>query len=94
MTPQKQLPLCIGLLLWLNGPAQKTFSSIFEVSADAAIINPLLTASCQMPEDKDGNVTFGQASPFALADKFHYDTTKKMNFHIATHWFCFMPIQS
>jgi hypothetical protein len=87
MTPQKQLPLCIGLLLWLNGPAQKTF----EFSADTAIIN---TASCQMPEDKDGNVTFGQASPFALADKFHYDTTKKMNFHIATHWFCFMPIQS
>jgi len=89
MTPQKQLPLCIGLLLWLNGPAQKTFSSIFEVSADAAIINPLLTASCQMPEDKDGNVTFGQVSPFARAD----NTTKKMNFHISTYWFRFMPIQ-
>jgi len=90
MTPLTQLPLYIGLLLWLNAPSQKTF----EVSADTAIINTLTTASCQMPEDKDGNVTFGQASPFALADKFHYDTTKKMNFHIATHWFCFMPIQS
>ena len=82
MTPQKQLPLCIGLLLWLNGPAQKTF----EFSADTAIIN---TASCQMPEDKDGNVTFGQVSPFALAD----NTTKRMNFHISTYWFRFMPIQ-
>jgi len=85
MTPLKQPPLCIGLLLWLNAPAQKTF----EVSADIAIINTLPTASCQIPEDKDGNVTFGQVSPFARVD----NTTKKMNFHISTYWFRFMPIQ-
>jgi len=85
MTPLKQPPLCIGSLLWLNAPAQKTF----EVSADIAIINTLPTASCQIPEDKDGNVTFGQVSPFARAD----NTTKKMNFHISTYWFRFMPIQ-
>jgi len=85
MTPLTQLPLYIGLLLWLNAPSQKTF----EVSADTAIINTLTTASCQMPEDEDGNVTFGQVSPFARAD----NTTKKMNFHISTYWFRFMPIQ-
>ena len=85
MTPLTQLPLYIGLLLWLNAPSQKTF----EVSADTAIINTLTTASCQMPEDEDGNVTFGQVSPFALAD----NTTKRMNFHISTYWFRFMPIQ-
>ena len=84
--------LFIWLALWTflsQAIAQDNLPPVYEITTDTALKNILPDAYWQLLEDKDGTLSYEQVSKFPVADKFHYDTAKKINFQIPTYWFRF-----
>ena len=82
----------IWLALWIffsQTMAQANFPPIYEITTDTVLKNILPCAYWQLLEDKDRTLSFEKVSKFPVADKFHYDTEKKINFQIHTYWFRF-----
>ena len=77
------------LLLCTKSGAQNLLPHVFEISSDTALVDTLPAGNWQILEDEGGRLTFEEISKSPVAEKFHYDTAKKINFQIATYWFRF-----
>jgi signal transduction histidine kinase len=82
-----------GLLMFLCSSviaiAQNNLPPVFEIRSDTALVDTLPNKYWQMLEDKNGSLAFEQVSKSSLTNKFHYDTSKKINYDVPFYWFRF-----
>ena len=69
--------------------AQNNFPPVFEIKTDTVLSEILPNIYWQMLEEKDQKMNFEEVSNFPVAERFHYDSARKINFQIPTYWFRF-----
>jgi two-component system, NtrC family, sensor kinase len=69
--------------------AQDNFPPVFELKTDSVLSAVLPDQYWQILEDEGGKYNFNQVSTSPLREKFHYDSSRQINFHIPIYWFRF-----